>query len=686
MNPSPAKIISMTVLAALTALVLLFANVSAAPPLQTRSEQFEFVPCSTFKISNDAFECGYVRVPEFHADPNGKQIKLAVAILPGPDSTSDASAARNAFVVAQGGPGGSTLDTFANFFANDYFPALKTLNAERDIVLYDQRGTLFSQPSLMCREELDLTLATIDEDLSQAELLKQQQAAALECRARLLKEDINLAAYNSIENARDVEAVRRALGYDKFDFYGISYGTLLALHAMRESPETFRSVILDAVVPAQLNPNADVPRSMHRAFEELFSSCAQDAACQRAFPNLKQIFYETVDALNRQPARVTITDSETGKTYDAVLDGDTYMNLLFQLIYNSEVIPALPKMIHAAHAGQFDLLQAYWPLIAFDRTFASGMYYSVMCAEDADFTVNDLALDGVDTRIAAAQKRDMAAFLQLCRDWDVPQLGAHADAPVQSNIPTLVFSGNFDPITPPPFGQAAAENIEPSYSYIFPAYGHGAMASGNCPNEMIADFIRDPQRAPNAQCMQDIARVSFITPATHLLDAQLGQTQLALLQGKLEKMLVPVLALFTLFTVFLVAPLVWLIRQQQHQPPAANRLARLAPWFAVFTAITGSAFLLVWIILVLVQAFSNEHTIVLLLGAPRSHLPLYFIPLLTALSALALCAAVIAAWLRGNYTLALRVYYTMLAGAAVALALWFAASGMLTVVVKNLLV
>ncbi len=651
--------------------LIFLAPAVAAPRAQTRGAAFENAPCAVFDIADDEFECGYVSVPEFHSQPDGKQIKLAVAILP-----SDASDARDAFVVAQGGPGGSTLDTFAKFFGDDYFPALKTLRAERDIVLYDQRGTLYAQPSLKCPEELALTLQTIDQLIAPDEMLRREEQAALACRARLLQEGVNLAAYNSIENALDVEDLRRALGYEKFDFYGISYGTLLALHAMRETPDTFRSVILDAVVPAQINPNSNVPQTMNRAFEELFARCAQDAACARAFPNLKQKFYATVDALNQRPARVNIADDDTGKTFDAVLDGDTYMNLLFQLIYTSEALPTLPKMIDDARGGRFDLLRVYWPLIAFDRVFTSGMYYSVMCAEDADFTVNDLALDGVDARIAAAQKRDLAAFLRLCEKWDVPQLGARADEPVRANIPTLVLSGAFDPITPPTYGQAAADTIAPSYVFVFPAYAHGALTSGNCPNKMIAEFTRAPSHAPDAQCIQtDATRVNFLTPATQLLKPEIGALNYALLQGKIQAFVVPLLATCALLTVFLIGPLLWW--RTRRAASASHWLARLAPWFAAFAGAASALFFLAWLIALVILALRNENVIGLALGAPNALAPLFALPLLVAVSALALSFGVGAGWARGNWTRAQRVYYSSLAVAALSMTAWFAWHGLL---------
>lgn len=661
-------------LLAISFLFVFFTIVFSAPPAQARGENFESVPCSTFKISSDEFQCGYVTVPEFHAQPNGKQLKLAVAILP----STGSSPTRDAFVVAQGGPGGSTLDTFASFFQPSYFPALKDIRAERDVVLYDQRGTLYSQPALLCPEELQNTLATIAEEISPQESLNLSEQAALACRARLVQEGVNLDAYNSFENALDIEAVRRALGYDKFDFYGVSYGTLLALHGLREAPDTFRSVILDAVVPAQKNPNSSVAESQNRAFEQLFSACAADEECNRAYPNLKQVFYAQVDALNQKPARINLTDSKTQKTYNAVIDGDSFMDLLFQFIYNTELVPALPQMIYDARGGSYGLIETFYPLLLFDRTFASGMYYSVMCSEDADFTVNDLELDGVDPHIAQAQTRDTAAFLQLCQKWNVPQLGARADEPVTAQVPTLVLSGDYDPITPPPFGQAAAETITPSYVYEFPAYGHGAMTSGNCPNEMIAAFVQNLGAAPNASCIkEDATRVTFITPVNWIHAAGIGKMNLAILQANLEFFLAPIFLLAFLLTIFVLGPLFWLVRYSQKRPSEPNLFARLAPWLIAFASLIAAAFFLSVLVLLIVAALQNENTIGLALGAPRAWWVIYLIPPSFSLCAILFTLAIVLAWRRGNWIVPQRVYYSMLAVAAMGMVVWFAWHGLL---------
>ena len=659
------------------ALLLLIGQVAhAAFPQQSRDSNFKPVACSTFKIKSSEFQCGYVRVPELHAQPNGNQIQLGVAILP----STGATPTRDAFVMAQGGPGGSTIDTYSQFLELGYYPSLERLRAQRDIVLYDQRGTLYAQPSLICPEDLENTFQTIEQEIPPEEEIRQSEQASLACRERLLNAGINLAAYNSFENALDIEDVRRALGYDKFDFYGVSYGTLLALHGMRETPDTFRSIILDAVVPAQINPNVTVAESENRAFEQLFAACAADADCNRAYPNLKQVFYAQVDALNKTSSRVKLTDDVTEKTYNAVLDGDTFVDLLFQFIYNSDSIPALPKMIYDARDGHYELLQVMWPLVAFDRTFASGMYFSVMCAEDADFTLNDLALDGVDKHIAQVQTHETGAFLETCQKWEVPQLGANADEPISSNIPTLLFSGQFDPITPPPNAQAAAQTIHPSYSFTFPAFGHGAETSGDCPNQMIVAFVRDPQNPPNAQCIANASRVPFVTPSDYLLSHGLGAIQYAILQGKIEPFIIPLLLCAVLLSVLLIEPLAWLVRLVRKRRAPRQLLGWLAFLFAALAAILATAFAVALVVMVVYLALRNENTLGLIFGAPREFALVFILPLLFAICALALVIVVMLLWRQGEWSRSFRLYYSALALAALGLTVWLAMNGVLTVI------
>ena len=473
-----------------------------APGFEPAKCMFELPPGVT---EGEDVVCGYVSAPLEHANPDGPAIRLAVAVL----KSSDPAPRPDPLFIAQGGPGGSTIDTYAG-------PLLggSPLRGSRDIVLFDQRGTLYSQPALLCTEIDQLTLDIIEKDLSNEEYLRLDVEAMRACRQRLQEQGIDLSAFDSLENAADIDVIRQALGYDKINLYGVSYGTLLALHTMRSHSEMLRSVILDGVVPPSINFIPNVPHTMNDAFEHLFADCAADASCSRAYPDLRQVFYDLVDGFNAEPVRIPLTDPDSQIIYRAVLDGDTFQGALFQMVYAGSLIPGLPRMIYDAREGRFDFLSNILSILIFDRTMSYGMYYSVLCAEDADFDPAQQDLSGLPAQIAAAEAGDAVEFLQVCQDWQVLPLAPPVDDPVVSQVPTLILSGAFDPITPASYAEEAARTLPNSFSYVFPAGGHGQMLDGGCADRMILAFLDDPHAAPDTACeeMGGMPPVRYFTP------------------------------------------------------------------------------------------------------------------------------------------------------------------------------
>lgn len=218
-------------------------------------------------------ECGFINVPEFHADPDGNQIRLAVAII-----HSNATPEPDPLFVAQGGPGGSTLEAFIPLA-----PLFTFVLQQRDVVLVEQRGTLHSLPALTCPESFDFTLDTLDDNLEIDLLLSLQGEAYQTCFDRLRSEGVNLSAYNSVENAADTIAVADTLGYDEINFYGVSYGTMLGQHLLRDYENRIRSIIFDSVVPLELNFIPDMLRSGNEALNLILEACTSDEQCNTAY-------------------------------------------------------------------------------------------------------------------------------------------------------------------------------------------------------------------------------------------------------------------------------------------------------------------------------------------------------------------------------------------------------------------
>lgn len=642
---------------------------SVASPKAQPTSAFQPAPCMfdlpIGAVEGQDIECGYVTVPEQHINPQGRTIQLAVAIV---KSTSPSPVSDPLFM-AQGGPGGSTIDAFVQPLMDSPF------RDNRDIVLFDQRGTLYSKPALTCPEIFDLTIETIEQDLSPEESERLYEEASAACHNRLVDEGINLSAFNSLENAADIAALRVALGYNEINLYGVSYGTLLALHTMRDSAAGLRSVILDAVAPPQINFQVEAPQSEERAFTALFNACATDADCNKAYPDLERVFYDLIAQLNETPTRVRVTDPETGKSYNAVMDGDGLEGSIFQMLYATDLIPALPKMIYDAREGNYNVMGRFLSILIFDRTISEGMYYSVFCAEDADFNLQDVDLTEVHPQIAETSERGLEGLLRVCQQWNVVPLGPSVDAPIVSSIPTLLLSGAFDPITPPAFAEATAQTLERSYAYTFPNTGHGAIFTGACSDGIIQAFLNNPTVTPDASCIAEQSGPVFITPDTVLMVPAIGN--LLTLEGNAgSEIFLFGVCMFILLAAMIIWPLAWFIGLFLSRPKRPQSAASIAfHWLAVLNIVLIVTFTVTLIVISVNLALENDITI--FFGLPTDQAALFLLPVFIALLTAGMLVGTVQAWRVGYWSTWRRAYYSLLTLAALVCVLLLGIWGMI---------
>ncbi len=468
----------------------------------------EPAPCPFDVPSAYRVECGYLVVPEDRSDPDGRTIRLAVAVF----RSRSSSPAPDPVVYLEGGPGGSPLEVYIPLFEVTFAPFLE----RGDVVLFDQRGTGYSEPALDCPEYTEVSLDVLDENLSAEEEVGRGDEALRRCRDRLDEEGINLAAYDSAENAADLSDLRLALGYEQWNLYGISYGTRLALTAMRDHPQGIRSVVLDSVLPLQVDLIADVYGNADRALDLLFDTCAADPDCEAAYPELRQTFFALVDRLTENPARITLT-LPSGERSAAVLNGDRLVWLLFESLYSTEILPLLPQIIYQAHEGRYEPLAAiYGNLLTVLEDVSVGMYYSVQCAEEVVFSSPAALNEAMDVypEMRGAFGGDAAdGVFDLCAYWGAAAALPLENQAVSSDIPTLVLSGQYDPITPPAWGELASQTLSRHFFFKLPGAGHGASLFGECPRSIVLDFLDDPGSAPAAACIQeDMSDFAFSLP------------------------------------------------------------------------------------------------------------------------------------------------------------------------------
>jgi pimeloyl-ACP methyl ester carboxylesterase len=666
------------------------------PPAAAQKEvpRFEPEPCATFEVGDYApgavegtdMTCGFLVVPEQRLEPTDKTIKLGIVII---KSTAENPAAP--LVMAQGGPGGSSIELYRGLADPDDRTG-QLLRADRDLIAFEQRGTHYSEPFLFCQETFDLNVKLLEQPVSDEEEARLTLEAYNACAQRLKEEGVNLAAFNSFENAHDIADLAQVLGYDQINYYGVSYGTMLGQHLLNLHPELVRSAILDAIVPLDVNAFKLAAQSETRALSQLFAACAADPDCDQYYPNLEQVLFETVDQLNRDPVTLPVSDIETRTGYQAVFDGDGFLGIVHELFYVTPAIPVLPKMIYDAHDGSLDLPQIITGLYAFDRGMAEGMYMSVMCAEDLDYTADELPLDGVPSIIADDERVSTDILNQVCTTWNVPELGPAADAAVTGDIPTLLLSGNFDPITPPPFGDDVAKNLNQRYVVVFPVNGHGALMDGGCADRIARDFLNNPDVEPDGNCAADPNAPAFISPANTLTSP--AATLLLRLFNQifvgfadpqaLVPLVQPLIAPLLLLLGLLLFPLVWFVRwiiNLVGKKPAEKAWpARLSPWVGLLVVATAVAFfVLMGVQVALVEA---EGIFAAVSGLPRSQSWIFLLPWLVGLGAVGMAVLAVVSWLKGYWGILGRLYYSFTALLALLLTVQFINLGLMTVLLS----
>jgi pimeloyl-ACP methyl ester carboxylesterase len=403
-------------------------------------------------------------------------------------------------------------------------PFADALLGSRDLVVFDQRGTGLARPSLACPELTAVEQADADveipnpeglEPLSTPDELDAHLRAFAACRERLVQQGVNLAAYTSATNAADVHDVVRALGYEHVNLWGFSYGSRLALTVMRDFPQIVRSVVIDGVVPLDVFFLGDVQRNAARAFDRLFERCAWDVVCNAAYPHLAERFYALVRRLEAAPAVVTVTDHRTGQREERLMVGRDVVGLIHRQLYRTEQIPLLPALIHewadGSYASIAELLSPSAAVPPGAPEFGFGMNLSVNCAD-----MSGLGSPETMAAAVAAVRPEIALgvterYFERCAVWDVPGASPAQQQPLRSDVPTLVLSGEFDPITPPAYGQHAAATLTQRFVYTLPGTGHGA-GQTPCGLAIMRAFWNAPTRHPDVSCIDTLTGPQWVLP------------------------------------------------------------------------------------------------------------------------------------------------------------------------------
>jgi pimeloyl-ACP methyl ester carboxylesterase len=499
---------ALSVVAAMCAVVPLAGSAAARSPGQKAAPgTFEPVACSEVKVNVggrvytvDSFpalktaRCGYLVVPENRSRPTGRTIRLAVAIVPPMSQTP----APDPVVPLSGGPGGSAISDGPGLIKAG-------LNRDRELILMDQRGSLgFSKPRLSCPESARFVARRVGLVYDAASTGRRQAAAVRACHRRLVGRGIDLGAYNTTESAADFADLRAALGFQRWNLYGLSYGTDLALTLMREHPDGIRSVTLDSVVPPHSVTLGGFWDNARRGFNNLFAACAAQRRCHRRHPQLRRTFTRLVRKLESHPLTTRVRPTPDAPRVKVVLDGGALTNWLVLMALGPPNYPKVPNWIDQLAAGHPRHISASWASLS--QQPGNGLQYGVECSEWVPYQPKSKLLEKgrrafpryPDSVLAQAPQVPFA--FKDCGVWNVAKAPPAQRAVTRSTIPTLLLSGSFDAVTPPWTAQIAARTLPNSTVTTIPGVGHDAVAKSPCAQRVLVSFLSTPS-APNTSCV-----------------------------------------------------------------------------------------------------------------------------------------------------------------------------------------
>jgi pimeloyl-ACP methyl ester carboxylesterase len=460
------------------------------PPTGQTRPRLHLETCSLPGI--ERVRCGTFRVPENRSQPEKRSIDLNVVVL----AAKSVEREPDALFILQGGPGqGATM--LADFYAETF----AELRDSRDIVLVDQRGTGASNP-LACR----LGGSKADPggylgDMFPVDLVR-------ECRAEL-EQRADLTQYTTPIAMVDLDELRAALGYERIDLYGTSYGTRAALVYLRAHPERVRAMILKGVVPMSVVIPVPFAEDSQRALDLLFEDCAADAACAEAYPRLRAEFASVVEGLRRRPLRVPV-EREGGTPVEHDLALGTFASVVRSLLQATSTSKDLPLIIHDAAQGNWTPFTRIAVALRAQASsgLQTGMLFSVACTEDAPFI--DAARGARQESATFLGDYWTRSLLAACREWPRGSLPEDYRRAVPSDVPVLLVSGHLDPATPPRWAEEAARSL-PNSRQIVVRYGsHSFSGLAGCVDRIMTDFIeRGSARGLDDSCVSTIRRPPF---------------------------------------------------------------------------------------------------------------------------------------------------------------------------------
>lgn len=468
------------------------ASASADAAREDRPEAPALRPCHLDGLSEEVL-CATFEVFEEREAGRGRKIPLRVAVLP---ARSRIEAEDPVFVLS-GGPGQAATEMAG--LAERIF---EDVRRRRAVVFVDLRGTGGSNP-LRCPGEVAARPAD-------------EAAAAAECH-RSLASRADTRFYTSELAMDDLDDVRRALGYERVNLWGGSYGTRMALVYLERHGGHVRSMVLDGIAPPDNKVTLYYARDSQRALDVLIGDCTADPGCRETYPHLRDELEALPADLEARPVEVALSHPRTGEASRVRIDRAYFAAHLRNLLYTREHQSLVPYLVHQAAGGDFGPFAAAAAELYSDvlDMMYLGMAFSVLCSGDVDRVTDDEVRDlGRGTFLGSLA---VDSWRSTCEVWPhappPPEAVPVRSQVLRSQVPALLLSGRLDPATPPSWGDALAARLGGSVHVVVPGGAHIVSHLG-CVPELIRRFVeRGSAAGLDTACVEKVTRPPFVVAA-----------------------------------------------------------------------------------------------------------------------------------------------------------------------------
>jgi pimeloyl-ACP methyl ester carboxylesterase len=452
-----------------------------------------FTPCSLAKGAESLTAlCGTLSVPEDHSKPDGRKIQLAVSWLP-----ASKQAEPDPIFLLAGGPGQGARESFPTIAAA-FAEARKT----RDIILLDQRGTGDSNP-LKCEDSQGNSAVVEGEDYS----LAAADEFAAKCAAAFAGK-VDVRQFSTADAIIDLELARKAIGAAKINLIGISYGTRVAQQFAKKFPGSVRTITIDGIAPLETVLGQDHAKNLEASLDLQFARCSEDKACLQKMGEPRAQLNQLLATLDKGPVPVRYRDAVSGEWQDGEFSTGHIAMLTRMLAYAPQAAALLPLQLSEANKGNVDSLMALSEMVNRDVSgmIMHGMQLSVMCGED----VPDLVIDPEDRKRLLGT--GLVELMQAqCAVWPHKQRPADFRTPLTGNVPVLILSGEFDPVTPPRYGDMVAKHLPNAKHIVAKGTGHNVLPVG-CMPKLFAKFLETADaKSLDTGCIESLTYAPMFT-------------------------------------------------------------------------------------------------------------------------------------------------------------------------------